>query len=165
MCANPAVNCCAPGAPAGPEECLDHDATVASVAAIYAQKIPVVVVGVPGSDAYSAVLDDMAVAGGAPLPGHPAYYQVDDLTTLAQTFQGIAASFISCDYVLTNPPADQDHTNVYFDGKVVLEDPVDGWVWKGPAEIELVGAACTELKSGLVKEVRILSGCPTQKST
>jgi hypothetical protein len=124
-----------------------------------------VVVGIPGSNLYTSVLNDMAVAGGAAQQGSPSYYRVDDLTTLTQTFQNIASAFISCDYVLQNAPADMDHTNVYFDGNVVLEDPIDGWVWKGPAEIELVGAACAALKSGKVKEVRILSGCPTQKPT
>jgi hypothetical protein len=164
-CNNPISNCCVPGGPSGPTGCLDHDATVAAVAAIRAAKIPVVVVGVPGSDVYASILDDMAVAGGAPQAGDPAYYRVDDLTTLTQTFQDIAASYISCDYMLADVPADQDHTNVYFDGVVVLADPANGWVWKGPAEIELVGAACAALKSGMVTDVRILSGCPTEKST
>jgi len=35
-------------------------------------------------------------------------------------------------------------------------------VWSSPTEIELVGAACAELRSGKVKQVQIVSGCPTQ---
>ena len=33
-----------------------------------------------------------------------------------------------------------------------------------PSEIELVGAACAELKTGTVNQVQIISGCPTQMS-
>jgi hypothetical protein len=155
-------NCCAPAATPGPEGCVDHDAAVAAVAAISGAGIPVYVIGIPGSGLYASVLDDMAVAGGAPQAGQPSYYAVDDLSALEQVFQSIAGAFVSCVFDLADPPADEDHTNVYFDADVVPGDPVSGWVWASPTEIELVGAACTKLKSGAVKQVQIVSGCATQ---
>ncbi len=161
-CNPPSANCCAPGGLAGPQGCVDHDASVAAVAALAAAKIPVFVIGVPGSDLYGSVLDDMAVAGGQPQAMEPFYYRVDDLDTLSQVFQTIAAAFVSCDYVLADPPPDEDHTNVYFDGTVVVANPQNGWIWKSPDEIELVGTSCAALKAGKVTEVQIVSGCPTK---
>jgi hypothetical protein len=165
QCSPPSSNCCGPGSVEGPEGCVDHDATVASVAAIAAAKIPVVVVGIPGSDLYASVLDDMATAGGAAQAMEPFYYRVDDFDTLTQVFQKIASTYVSCDYVLADPPPDEGHTNVYFDGTVVVADPANGWVWKSSTEIELVGDACDALKAGKVKQVQIVSGCPTKMTT
>jgi hypothetical protein len=165
QCNPPSFNCCSPSGPNGPNDCIDHDATVAAVTALATAHVKVVVVGVPGSDTYAAVLNDMAIAGGAPQMGPPFYYQVDDLNTLTQVFQTIAEGYVSCDIVLQDPPPDMNHTNVYFDGMVVLQDPTNGWVWNGSATITLVGAACQQLKGGTVKEVQVVSGCPTQKAT
>jgi hypothetical protein len=155
-------NCCAAGGTVGPTGCLDADASVAAVAALKAAAIPVVVIGIPGSELYATVLDDMAVAGGAPQQGTTSYYDVSDYDVLEQTFQSIASAYISCTFTLTDPPPDEQHTNVYFDQSVVPQDPVNGWVWVSPSVIELVGAACTELKNGMVQQVQIVSGCPTQ---
>jgi hypothetical protein len=160
------TNCCAPGGVAGPTGCVDEADTVAAIEALAGAKIPVVVIGVPGSDDYASVLNAMAQAGQTAQPDGPPYYDpVDDLTTLTGVLQTIAASFISCTVALSPAPATMGETNVYFDGTVVLQDPENGWVWAGPASITLVGNACAELKSGMVKEIQVLSGCPTQKAT
>jgi hypothetical protein len=156
------TNCCASGGTTGPQGCIDTDAAVTAVGAIASAGIPVVVVGIPGSDTYAHVLDAMAVAGGAPQQGTTAYWAVSDYNQLEQTFAKIASAYVSCDFVLESPPPDEDHTNVYFDQTVVPADPVNGWVWKSPSEIELVGAACAELKAGKVVQVQIVSGCPTK---
>jgi hypothetical protein len=161
-CNSPGANCCAAGGAIGPAGCIDHDATVAAVTALASAGIPVYVIGVPGSELYASVLDDMAVAGGRPQAGTPQYYDVTDLTGLSQLFGTIAAAFVSCDFTLEKAPPDQGHTNVYFDGTVVPADAVNGWIWIGPNKIELVGAACTKLKTGKVIDVQIVSGCPTQ---
>ncbi len=161
-CNNPSANCCAASGQDGPLDCIDQDATVAAVGALAGAGMPVFVVGVTGSELYASVLDAMAVAGGEPQTGEPAYYDVTDLSGLSELFQTIASAYVSCDFTLTDPPPDEDHTNVYFDGTVVPADPVNGWIWLGPSEIELVGAACYELKDGDVMQVQIVSGCPTQ---
>jgi len=165
VCNPPTTNCCDPAGSAGPQGCLDHDAAVAAVATLAGAGVPVFIVGVPGSDLYAAVLDDMAVAGGQPQPGSPSYYQVDDLDNLSQVFETIASAFVSCDLVLVDPPPDEDHTNVYFDGAVVPGGAGGGWIWTSPSEIEIVGDTCTRLKSGRVREIEVVSGCPTQPAT
>ena len=166
-CTPPGSNCCAAGGTTGPVGCLDADASVAAVGAVWGAGIPVVVIGIPGSDTYAAVLDAMAVAGGVPQP-QPAptsYYAVQDFTELLPTFQTIASAYISCDFVLTDPPPDELHTNVYFDQTVVPQNATNGWIWKSQSEIELVGDACAALKAGKVVQVQIVSGCPTQMTT
>ena len=60
-----------------------------------------------------------------------------------------------------NPPPMPGDTNVYLDSSVLPYGAADGWTWKDPTTVELHGAACDELKTGQVKQVQIVSGCPT----
>jgi hypothetical protein len=55
-------NCCAPSLE-GPEACLDSQPTIAGVRSLADQGVPVYVVGVPGSEPYAALLDQLAIAG------------------------------------------------------------------------------------------------------
>ncbi len=108
------VNCCAPGGPAGPLNCIDHLATVTAVSKMAAAGVKVYVIGIPGSQSYANVLTQMALAGGAPMGSAPFYYDVQDLSTLEPILQTIAGAAVSCDITLANPPAMQGDTNVYF---------------------------------------------------
>jgi hypothetical protein len=47
---------------------------------------------------------------------------------------------------------------------VLPADLGDGWRFMDPelTRIELIGDACDKLKSGKVKAVQIVSGCPTE---
>ena len=71
------------------------------------------------------------------------------------------SNVISCEFTLEDPPPDELHTNVYFDGVVVPQDPVNGWIWKSKTVLEMVGASCKAVKTGKVSQVQIVSGCPT----
>lgn len=155
-------NCCAPTGPAGPINCVDRDPTVSAIAALKAAGIRVYVIGIPGSETYEKVLADMALAGGAAIAAWPFYYKVDDLSTIATVLAGAAGSAIPCDFKLGDVPKDPSLTNVYLDKKVVLQDPVDGWTWSAPDTVTLHGAACVKLHTGLVAQVQIVSGCPTE---
>jgi hypothetical protein len=161
MCV-PAVNCCAPGGPAGPEMCIDRPATVSAISAFASAGIQVYVVGIPGSETYSDVLGAMALAGGAPGFAPPYYFKVDDAATLSATLGSIASLVVSCDFDVKDPPKTPDMTNVYLDNTVLPADPVNGWAWKTPTVVELRGDACQRLKSGKVRRVQIVSGCPTE---
>lgn len=156
------INCCAPGGAAGPSMCVDREGAVASVAAIAGAGVPVYVVGIPGSEVYAGVLDDMALAGGAPQLAPPFYYKVTAFENLSAVLGAIAAGQISCSFDLVDPPLAPGFTNVYFDQTVVPYDEGDGWRWGAPSVIELVGDACQKLKRGEVAEVQIVSGCPTE---
>jgi hypothetical protein len=147
----------------GPAQCLDRGPTVDAVAALWAAGIATYVIGIAGSETYADVLDAMAEAGGAPRPSAPAYYKVDDLGDLGAVLGSIASKVVSCDFDLEDPPPAEGQTNVYLDQTVVPYDALDGWVWVSPTVVELRGAACDELKNGGVKQVQIVSGCPTEQ--
>ncbi|HVY48422.1 MAG TPA: vWA domain-containing protein [Minicystis sp.] len=157
----PSFNCCAANGPAGPSSCVDEQASVEAVQALAAEGIGVYVVGIPGSDAYASVLDDLAIAGGTAKPNEPRYYKVDDLGHLEDVFGSIASIAISCDFDIADPPPDQGMTNVYLDQTILPYGAKNGWTWKSDTVVELHGSACTELKNGKVKQVQIVSGCPT----
>jgi hypothetical protein len=161
-CCAASVNCCAAGGPAGPSACIDHAATVAAVAAIAASGVRVYVIGIPGSQPYAAVLTDMAFAGGAAMASVPFYYDVQDLSTLGSVLSAIAGAAVPCDITVDDPPSTPGDTNVYLDQTLVLYDPDDGWTWSAPNVVTLHGAACLSLQSGQVKQVQVVSGCPTQ---
>ncbi|WP_437276964.1 vWA domain-containing protein [Sorangium sp. So ce375] len=158
----PEENCCALSGLSGPEGCLDRDDTVAAIERLAASGIEVYVVGIPGSEFYGDVLDRMALAGGAAQFVSPFYFKVDNLDTLGNVLSKIASIVISCEFDLVDPPPEEGQTNVYLDDKLVAYDPENGWRWKSPAVVELLGEACAKLKSGRVGQVQIVSGCPTE---
>jgi len=57
-------NCCSAATPYGAESCLDAQPTIDAVQSLASSGIPVFVVGVPGSDVYANLLNELAVAGG-----------------------------------------------------------------------------------------------------
>jgi hypothetical protein len=158
----PEENCCAPRGLSGPEGCLDRDDTVAAIARLAARGIEVYVVGIPGSEFYGDVLDQMALAGGTAQFVSPFYFKVDDLDTLGSVLAKIAGIVVSCEFDLVDPPPEDGQTNVYLDRELVPYDPENGWRWRSPAIVELLGDACQKLKSGRVGQVQIVSGCPTE---
>jgi len=161
LCPTDVGNCCEP--PQGIyENCVDRLATLQAIQDLKNAGVNVYVIGIPGSELYGTILDQMALSGGVPQSGQSTYYyKVDDLGTLGDLFKQIGSSLVSCTFDLADPPEAPGLTNVYFDGEVVVADPTDGWVWIDADTIELEGAACDSLKSGAVKKVRVVSGCPT----
>ncbi|WP_437568771.1 vWA domain-containing protein [Sorangium sp. So ce542] len=158
----PQENCCTPSGLSGPGGCLDRGDTVAAIERLAASGIEVYVVGIPGSEFYGDVLDQMALAGGTAQFVSPFYFKVDDLDTLGNVLSKIASIVVSCEFDLVDPPPEDGQTNVYLDEELVPYDPEDGWRWKSPAVVELLGDACQKLKSGRVGQVQIVSGCPTE---
>jgi hypothetical protein len=141
---------------------VDRQATVDAVAAIAALGIDVYVIGIPGSEVYSDVLDAMAVAGGTAQSTSPKYYRVDDLDSVEGVFRQIAAANISCKIELQDPPEMTGFTNVYFDCETVPLDPFNGWDWYEGDSVFLYGDSCAKLKNAEVAEVKVATGCPTE---
>jgi hypothetical protein len=161
-------NCCDPTYPdGGPQLCVDRDASVDAVAALHATGVEVYVIGIPGSEFYGDVLDEMAEAGGkAQTTGSEKYLRVDDLDSLEYLLAQIAGDAISCELPLEDPPTaeEQGFLNVYLDCDVVPYDPASGWAWSDETKtgITLHGSACQKLKSGDVTEIHVATGCPTE---
>ncbi|AKU97563.1 CglB [Labilithrix luteola] len=156
------LNCCEP--PTGyRESCLDDGPTTAAVGALKTAGFPTYVIGIPGSAPYAAVLDGLAVAGGTALGSSPKYYAVgaNGSTDLLTTLKKIAAKIVAtCEFTLTETPADPNLVNVYFDEVVLPKDNVNGWKLEGNV-VTLLGTACNRVMDGDVLGVRIVAGCPT----
>jgi hypothetical protein len=158
-------NCCAVTSqrPNAQLSCLDDAASLLAVEALAASGIATYVVGLPGSQPYSQLLNTMAELGETARAGDTAYYAVDAAEALTQALQQVAAAVaLSCEITLDYEPPDPDYVNVYFDGEVVASDAVDGWQWADAGQVTLRGEACERLKSGAVVEVQILAGCKTE---
>lgn len=157
----PSGNCCEP--PAGtPLNCVDRAPSILAVKALADAGTDVYVIGIPGTELFAGVLNQMAAVGGAAQENaETSYYKVDDLDALAGLFKEIAGNLVSCSFTLGDAPETQGMTNVYFDEVVVPQDAQNGWVWVDGDTIEIVGSACEQLKDGQVKDIQFVSGCPT----
>jgi hypothetical protein len=167
---NVAPNCCVPEL-YGAQNCTDEFATVEAVSAIAGAKIPVYIVGVPGSAPYAEVLTQMAIAGGTAQAGSgadagdggtTAYYAVDTAGKDAfnAAISQIAAKITAtCTLPLGSTP-DPGMVNVFLDENVVPADPVNGWSISG-STITLLGETCQKVLTGAVLDVRVIAGCPT----
>ncbi len=155
-------NCC-DNSLYGPAQCLDEQPTIDAVTALQTKKVPTYVVGVPGSGPYSALLDQLAVAGGTARSGTPKYYRVDSTdaaafdTALSQVAAKIAAT---CTFPLPKIPNDPSRINVFVDDVPVPNDPVNGWTLLYDT-VTLMGTTCDRVLSGNALEVRVVEGCPT----
>jgi hypothetical protein len=159
----PGVSCCdAANGNYDGTWCLDSDATVDALSDLHMKGIDTFVIGMPGTEAYGAVLDRFAVAGGTPQSAEPLYYPVSSKTDLVDALSRIGLSVaISCKIPLGAAPPDPANVNVYFDQTVVPLDDSNGWLWTGGDSIEIVGGACATLQSGHVIEVQVVAGCPS----
>jgi hypothetical protein len=155
-------NCC-DAAGVGGIGCLDGQRSVQAVTDLRAAGIETFVIGIPGSAPYAAVLDQLAVAGGAPRASEPFYYRVDtaDTSALAGALAQIAAqATASCTFTLTRAPVDPGAFNVYVGGALVPRDGPDGWSLQG-LKLTLEGATCDALRTGRALSVRVVEGCTT----
>ena len=124
--------------------------------------VRVLVVGIPGSEAYASLLEAMAVAGGAPRPTSPRYYRVDDLEQVEGVLTQLGDEIpVSCTFQLEAPPADEGLVNLYFDDEVVPKDPVDGWTYDSSTSLTVHGKACDALSAGLIQHAEVFVGCPS----
>jgi hypothetical protein len=160
----PVVNCCAPSTqdPSANLSCVDTDASLEAVRRLADAGIATFVVGMPGSEPYRQLLNEMAVLGGTARPQEPSYFAVEDTSALEAALKAIAASVsISCEIPLDYDPPEPGFVNVYFDGELVEYDPEAGWQWTDDGRVAIRGQACEQLSAGDVLEVQVLAGCKT----
>lgn len=153
-------NCCSPKTGGG--DCVDAEDSEAAVADYEKAGVDTFVVGMPGSEAYRAMLNRLAVAGNTARTGNTQYYAVSDTDQLTAALRAIGAQVaISCDLPLSATPEDPGLVNVYFDDQVVPKSDVDGWRYLDENTIQFVGTTCDTLTAGNVLNVQVLSGCPS----
>lgn len=154
------LNCC-DGRVFGPDSCLDAAGSRAAIEALASAGIRTFVIGIPGSEAFADVLDQMADAGGVARAGSPSYYRVTDAEELMQTVGALGRQVaLSCTIELTEAPPDPELVNLFFDGQLIAADPVDGWTFTDERTVRVLGAACELMQTGQVLQADIIAGCP-----
>lgn len=159
-------NCCDPELVmdlTAPMNCVDRSGVLEAVTALADLGVKTYVVGVPGSEYYADLLDQLAIAGGTAREGEArAYYPVSDSSSLAQVLKTIGSSVAtSCDITLQRGSYyDPETINVYFDATLVPSSSDDGWTFESPT-ITLHGESCDKLLAGEVVQVQVIAGCPT----
>jgi len=139
---------CIPGASCvNSDNCLDDVRTLEAVEALYADDIPTFVVGVPGSETVSDLLDQMAVAGGTDVDGR--HYAVTGGTELAEALRATTGGLVPCDYEFEEQPTDIDSLSVTIDGNEIPRDEsgTEGWDFVDNV-LHLYGTACTRIRDG-----------------
>jgi hypothetical protein len=157
------ANCCsADVGPGANLSCVDSEPTIEAVAKLAADGVKTFVLGLPGSEFFSDVLDAVAVAGGTGRSDPPYYYSVTEVGELGTVLTGLGASLaIDCHLELDEAPSGPDLVNVYFDGNLVRKGVDAGWRWTDETHIEVLGQDCVHLRSAEVLEVLVDFGCPT----
>jgi hypothetical protein len=165
-------NCCDPVGVGQPTGCLDTAAVVSEIEALGRAGIPTIVLGLPGTEAYTGVLDQMALAGSLPNPkAPPSYYAVnaaDGVQGLINTINQVMTPFIGrCDVQLDQPLPDPDQVDVAVDCTVLRRSSSDGgagdWylaLGTNPPTVMLEGALCDRIMTGAAMRIEVLLGCP-----
>jgi von Willebrand factor type A domain len=147
----------------GEENCGGNG--VAAVTSLRAQtpEVKTFVVGFGGQIDQDA-LNAMADAGGTAQAGALRYYQADNAQALGDAFESIIGTVLSCNYELSEVPADIDSLFVYFDQNPVDRDTTrtDGWDHDAASNvITFYGPSCDALEAGSVTNLVIVYGCPS----
>lgn len=154
------LNCC-DGRIFGPDSCLDASGSRAAVEALALAGIRTFVIGIPGSEAFGGLLDQLAVAGGVARAGTPSYYRIGDADELIETVSALGRQVaLSCTIELAEAPPDPNLVNLFFDGELIAADPVDGWTFTDERTVRVLGTACELMQAGQVLQADIIAGCP-----
>ena len=131
-----------------PRNCLDDAGARAAAEAVNDAGYAVFVIGIPGSEDYTGVLEDLAEAGGT-----GSYYQADDTDELAQALSDIVTRVATCRFDLSIIPVEPS-IGVTINGDDIPQSQVNGWDIVDADTIELFGSACNlALVSGVQVEV------------
>jgi hypothetical protein len=141
----------------------DAQTAIDAVTKLAAAGIPVYVIGIATAGVADMTLNAMAMAGGKPRTGTPAYYSVQNATDLSAALAAIGKDVASCTFNVTPPPPPADPTNVVVDAngmRVPANNPADGWRW-GPnmATIEITGSWCARIQSGEITDIQTTFAC------
>ncbi len=131
--------------------CLDDDNAVGAVQDLRDDGVDTYVVGVPGVENFSDVLNAMAEAGGTRLPGATGFYLARDSATLEGAIADIGRRLSSCDIDVEGVDLVRAaRLAVAIDDVDVPRDPdgVDGFDIVDADTLTLFGPACDALGGG-----------------
>ncbi len=147
-------------------DCLDESRTVAEIATLNGMGISTYVIGLPGTEMLSDVLNAMATAGGRPRAGPTQYYSVATAQDFAAQFTAIATGLVACTFMLTTPPPDPNLVAVRFNGADIPKDMshMNGWDWADGTHraIDFYGQSCQYIRYANGGDtIRVVFGCPS----
>lgn len=154
------ANCCSPSAgPDAPRMCLDREPTLEAVRALKEADISTYVIGIPGSQAFTELLSDLAEAGGTARKNEPRYYAVGDVDALVAALEQIGGELVTCDMSLDELPLEPGDVKVFLDGEEIGRDHSDGFTWTGSRSFRLLGPSCTAFREGRIKRIDAFAHC------
>jgi hypothetical protein len=148
----------------------DFELTLQQVISLRSNNINTFVIGV-GQDVNNTspnFLSRLAIEGGMPQSGDPAYYPADSAAALLAAFNQIGQSVLSCKITTaldpgTNTTLDVDLLwLVYNNGTkdvAIPRDPANGFEYIGNNTFEVYGTYCTMLKTGQISKIEIVMAC------
>jgi hypothetical protein len=162
--------CVVPGAcdlanPAPADEiCLDDVATIEAADALHQAGVSTYVIGIPGSEEFGGVLDQVAIAGGTARSldaGPQRFYPATDAASLASALDAVRVRVEKCQRVVRVDVgldvAEAESVSVALDGALLTRDEtrLEGWDVTSANKIELFGAACDRAVDGAEVEVAV----------
>ena len=151
-------------APAGNSTAMpDIDGAITAVKNVAGMGIPVFVVGIGNLPDAQATLTAMAIAGERPQAPDPRYYPVSSTADLVAVLETIGGLIGKCSFGLGKTPPDPTNIAVTGDGAKIPKDPthMSGWDYgTGMTSIQIYGKWCDDAKSGKLKDVKAIFGCP-----
>jgi len=133
----------------------DVDGTVAALQTALAAGFRAYVIGIGPS---VGNLDNFARAGGT---DH--YYPATSAADLVSALAAISKAVSSCTFTMSQSPPDPNNVAVYLDGKLIAQDPANGWSFGATSlTVMLNGNACDAITSGSASKVQVLFGCAGQ---
>ncbi len=152
---------CIPGATCilNGANCLDAVRTSNQVLVLREQGIKTFVVGLPGTEGVTDLLDAMALAGGAAPNGQ--HISVSDETELTQALSDLSASVVPCTFELPFDAAAAENLAFTVDGETVPFDAseTDGWNFTGEQSVTLFGSWCSRMRDGLPHRFEAAGNC------
>jgi hypothetical protein len=146
---------CRPGLELSSPNTPDVDGTTAALQAAQAAGFRSYVIGIGPS---VGNLDNFARAGGT---DH--YFPATSASDLADALAAISKAVSSCTFTMSQRPPDPNNVAVYLDGKILSNDPANGWTFGATSQtVMLNGSACNAITSGAASKVQVLFGCAGQ---
>ncbi len=151
------LNCCS--VDLFPHLCLDDENTLDELEKLREAGVDTYVVGIPGSEVYAGILDEMANAAGTPQgDAGTDYYRVDDVEELAATLTELGEELaLDCEIELGAEPDRPTAVNVLAEDEVLELD--EDWEWTSDTSVTLIGDACDQWRRGRWEQIRVVEGC------
>jgi hypothetical protein len=158
----------APECGKGAADVLASDAAGAVQAVLAAQTsgFPTLVAGLGVAPGAETALSDMAMAGGLPRAGSPAYYPVSSAGDLVAAMNLLAAQ-MPCTFSVPPPPTNDGRTSrgdigVVVDGNQIWRDPNNGWTYRDAnyLAIQFHGSACDAARAAGSVSIIFYTICP-----